>query len=145
MLENRIIFDETKRLFSLEKIKSFYSNKKMYFCNMETIRQQKVAGLIHKEMTAIFQKEGYTMIGGSMLTITNVRVPKDLSIARINISIFGSADKKEIISILKAKTKEIRFLLGNAVKNQLRIVPTLEFYSDESLDHLDRINQLLKE
>jgi len=70
---------------------------------METIRQQKVAALILKEMTSIFQKEGFSMMAGSMLTITQVKVTKDLSIARIYISIFGSGSKKEIIAILKTK------------------------------------------
>lgn len=112
---------------------------------METIRQQKVAALILKEMTSIFQKEGFSMMNGSMLTITQVKVTKDLSIARIYISIFGSGEKKEIISALKANQKEIRFMLGNVVKSQLRIVPNLEFFNDESLDQMDRINQLLKQ
>jgi len=121
------------------------TKKKMYFCTMETIRQQKVAALILKEMTSIFQKEGFSMMNGSMITITQVKVTKDLSIARIYISIFGSGEKKEIISALKAKQKEIRFMLGTVVKNQLRIVPNLEFFNDESLDQMDRINQLLKQ
>jgi len=112
---------------------------------METIRQQKISTLIMKEMSFIFQKEGFSMINGSMVTITQVSVTPDLSIARIYVSIFGKADKQEIIASLKTKQKEIRFLLGNIVKNQLRIIPHLEFYNDETLDKLDRINELLKQ
>ena len=112
---------------------------------METIRQQKVSALIMKELGAIFQKEGYSLMDGMMLTITDVRLTKDLSIARVYISIFGNKDKEPIIQAIRLKTKEIRFQLGNAVKHQLRIIPQLEFYNDETLDKLDRINELLKD
>ena len=112
---------------------------------MESVRQQKVARLIQKELSEIFQHDGTTYSGGALLTITTVRVTSDLSIARIYLSIFGATDKNEVIKTLKAATKEIRYKLGQRVKLQLRIVPELNFLEDDTLDFIERIDELLKQ
>jgi ribosome-binding factor A len=112
---------------------------------MESVRQQKVARLIQKELSEIFQHDGLTYSGGALLTITAVRVTSDLSIARVFLSIFGAPDKKEVIKTLKGTTKEIRYKLGQRVKTQLRIVPDLNFLEDDTLDFIERIDELLKQ
>jgi ribosome-binding factor A len=112
---------------------------------MESIRQQKVARLIQKELSEIFQHDGMTFSGGALLTITTVRVTSDLSIARVYLSIFASSDSKKVLENLKAATKEIRYKLGQRVKLQLRIVPELKFMEDDTLDFIERIDDLLKQ
>ncbi len=112
---------------------------------MESIRQQKVARLIQKELSEMFQHDGMTYSGGGLLTITTVKVTSDLSIARVYLSIFGAADKKAVIDNLKSATKEIRYKLGQRVKMQLRIIPELKFMEDDSLDFIERIDDLLKQ
>ena len=109
---------------------------------METIRQQKVAKIIQVEIADILQKE--TAAFGGLITVTKVNVTKDLSLARVNLSIFGITDKKEVLKKIKTANKEIRFKLGTGVKHQLRIVPNLDFFLDESFDRAQRIEELLK-
>ncbi|MEG2177863.1 MAG: ribosome-binding factor A, partial [Bacteroidales bacterium] len=75
---------------------------------------------------------------------TSVRITSDLSLARVNLSIFATKDKEEALVNIKKKSAEIRLLLGKRVRNQLRIVPSLTFYLDNSLDQIERIEDLLK-
>lgn len=112
---------------------------------METIRQQKVARLIQKELSEIFQHDGMLYSGGGLLTITTVRVTSDLSIARVYLSVFGVTDTKAVMETLKSVTREIRYKLGQRVKMQLRIIPELKFMEDDTLDFIERIDDLLKQ
>lgn len=79
-----------------------------------------------------------------MVTVTNVRITPDLGLARVYLSIFPSNQNKETLEIVKNNYKAIRLLLGQKVKNQLRVVPELEFFIDDSLDYIERIDKLLK-
>lgn len=110
---------------------------------METQRQQKVARLLERDLADIFQKEGRNIYGNAFVTITKINISKDLSLARINISIF-SADKAATFETIQLHIKYFRKLLGDRIKNQLRIVPNLEFYIDDSLDRAMKIEELLK-
>ncbi len=106
------------------------------------MRQQKIAKLIQKEVADIFQKDGLSQYG-HLLTVTKTNVTRDFSIARVYISVFKSEEPAKVIEAIRNNTKEIRFRLGQQVKNQLRIVPQLEFYIDDSLDYIEKIEQLL--
>lgn len=110
---------------------------------METQRQLKVSRLIQKDISGIFQLEGRNLFGGAMVTVTNVRVTRDLSLARIYLSIFAAKNNEALLDEIKRRTREIRFKLGIRVKNQLRAVPELEFYLDDSLDYIENIENLL--
>jgi ribosome-binding factor A len=81
-----------------------------------------------------------------MVTVTQVKVASDLSVARIYVSVFGSTGVKKdvIIKNINLRTKEFRRSLGNRVKNQLRVIPELEFFLDDSLDYIENIENLLK-
>ncbi len=111
---------------------------------METTRQQKVARLIQKEIAEIFQTETHLIPDQSLITVTRVSVTKDLSIARIFLSVFSSKNKKISIHLVEEKNKEIRYKLAQRVKHQLRIVPELTFFLDDTLDYLENIENLLK-
>ncbi len=110
---------------------------------METTRQQRIARLIQKDLGEILQISGRDWFPGVMITVTKVYVTSDLSIARTYLSIFGK-NPEEINGQVNAKSNEIRRQLGLRVKNQLRHIPELRFFIDDSLDYIDNIEQLLK-
>ncbi|TVQ86400.1 MAG: 30S ribosome-binding factor RbfA [Bacteroidetes bacterium] len=110
---------------------------------METNRQKKINKLLQKDLGEIFQREAPNLFRRAMITVTQVRVTPDLAIAKVYISIFG-ADATEIINLVKANAGEIRKQLGIRVKNQLRHVPQLQFFVDDSLDYIENIENLLK-
>lgn len=109
----------------------------------ESTRQKKVARLIQKEVAEIFLRKGNEFAPGKMVSITKVRVSPDLSLAKVYISIFPSADLPEILKSVQDHTHKIRFDLGHKVRSQLRIVPDLAFFIDDSLDYIDKIDKLL--
>lgn len=107
-------------------------------------RQNKISRLIQREMSDILlqlTKSGYP---GKLISVTIVRVTKDMSIARIYLSIFPSEAAEEILGNLKLHVKAIRGDLGRRIGKVVRIIPELEFYIDDSLDYIDRIDDLLK-
>ena len=117
----------------------------MYLCKMETTRQKKISRLIQKDLAIIFQQDVPTLLGSFLFTITGVRVSPDLSVAKVYLSIFPSEDSKNLIEKVKEKRPFFRNLLAKKVRHQLRIIPELHFYLDDSADYADKINRLLKE
>ncbi len=110
---------------------------------METTRQQKIGRLLQKDLSDIFLTYA-RQFRGVLLSVTRVNVSPDLSIAHVNISIFPSEKAEEILAGIKEQSKAIRFELGNRVRNQLRIIPELVFHIDDTLNYLERIDELLK-
>ena len=110
----------------------------------ESTRQKKVARLVQKEVAEIFLRKGNEYAPGKLISITKVRVSPDLSFAKIYISIFPSANQNEILIAVQEHAHKIRFELGQKVRTQLRIVPDIVFYIDDSLDYIDKIDKLLK-
>ncbi|MFZ4465000.1 MAG: 30S ribosome-binding factor RbfA [Bacteroidales bacterium] len=111
---------------------------------METKRQQKINKLLQRDLGAILQLEMRSVVQGVMVTVTRVVITPDLSIARVYLSIFGTEKKKEKVEQIKTHGSEIRGLLGKRVGAQLRIIPNLQFFEDDSLDYLENIDKLLK-
>ncbi len=112
--------------------------------NMTTTRQNKVSRLIQKELGDIFQKQGNNLYHGAMITVTVVRITADLSQAKVYLSLFPPAKKDEIFTAVNEKNKAVRHELAKRVKNQLRIIPELKFFIDDSLDYMEKIDTLLK-
>jgi ribosome-binding factor A len=112
---------------------------------METTRQNKISRLIQKDMAEILQKEGKDLFHGILVSVTNVRISPDLSVARVYLSIFPSDKGAATLTEIKHHQSRIRGLLGLKVGKQLRIVPQLDFHIDDSLDYIDNIDRLLKE
>jgi ribosome-binding factor A len=110
---------------------------------METLRQSKVARLLQRDLGDIFIKEARHILVGAMATVTKVRVTRDLSSARVYVSIFGVDDKQSIVNKINAHVREVRHALGVRIKNQVRVVPELHFHLDDSLDYIDHIDDLL--
>ena len=111
---------------------------------METTRQQKIARLIQKDLSNIFQTETRQM-RGVLVSVSAVRVSSDLSVAKAYLSIFPSAKAEEIINNVNANASRLRYTLGTLERHQLRIIPELKFFIDDSLDYVDNIDRLLKE
>lgn len=110
---------------------------------MESTRQSKISRLIQKELSEIFLLEAKSM-NGVLVSVTSARISPDLSIARVYISVFPSDRGDEIVKNLNKNVRSIRFELGNRLRHQLRIIPELKFFIDDSLDYLERIDELLK-
>lgn len=110
----------------------------------ESTRQKKVSRLVQKEIAEIFLKKGIEYAPGKLISITKVRVSPDLSFARIFISIFPSTNRDEVLHAIQEHATRIRFELGHKVRSQLRIVPEIAFFIDDSLDYIDKIDKLLK-
>lgn len=102
----------------------------------------KINRLIQKELGDIFLLQTKAL-HGVLISVTVVRVTSDLSLARVYLSIFPSGKSAELLESIRANTKSIRFDLGQRVGKQLRKIPELAFYLDDSLDYLEKIDQLL--
>ena len=111
---------------------------------MESTRQTKVARQVQKDLGEIFQRQAQSHYQGHMITVTQVRMSPDLGLARVYISIFPAQKREEILTEVKTNTRSIRHELGKRVRHQLRIVPDLNFYLDDSLDYIENIDRLLK-
>ena len=110
---------------------------------MDSKRLDKVNKLILKELCEIFQKELKPAVPSLMITVTHVKVTSDLSYANVYLSIFGVDDKQKVVDEVSQNTRAIRGLLGNRIRHQLRVVPELRFFEDDSLDYIENIDKLL--
>ncbi len=111
---------------------------------MESKRQQRISRLLQKDLGEIFQHEVRNLSKGAMITVTKVSVTSDLAISRVYLSIFGTEEKLALLEKIRDHKNEIKYKLGNRIRHQLRAVPDLEFYEDDSLDYIDNIDRLLK-
>ena len=109
---------------------------------MEGTRLQKIERLLQKELGDIFQKQTQAM-HGVLVSVSVVRVSPDLSVAKAYLSIFPSAKGEELLKAIRANTKAIRYDLGQRVHLQLRKIPELSFFIDDSLDYIEHIDSLL--
>ena len=110
---------------------------------METTRQNKISRLIQKELSEIFLLQSKSM-NGVLVSVSAVRISPDMSIARVYLSVFPSERSQEIVKNINDNMKSIRYELGTRVRHQLRIIPELKFFVDDSLDYAERIDELLK-
>ena len=110
---------------------------------MDTQRQLKVSRLLQRDLGEIFQRESRGKFGGAMITVTKVNVTKDMSIVRVYVSLFATKDKEDLLTTIRKHTVEIRFQLGKRIKDQVRQIPELEFFLDDSLDYIESIEKLL--
>ena len=110
-----------------------------------TTRQLTVAREIQKDLAEIIRGKGMAAFGGAMVTVSEVRISPDLSVAKTYVSIFPSAKAEEVMKLLEENLRTIRGELGRKVGRQLRIVPEIVFYLDTTLDYAEHIDQLLKE
>ena len=107
-------------------------------------RQKQVAGLLYEEFNEIFQRLGLTMLEGGMVSISSVKITPDLLEARIYLSFFQLRDPNDGLKKIEEKAWEIKKELTARVKHQLRRIPELKFYIDDTLDHVFKMEELFK-
>ena len=110
-----------------------------------TPRQNKVARLIQKDMATMLQQFAKDWLPGVLLSVSSVRMSPDYSLAKVYISVFPSEKSEHVLDILTKNNKEIRYQLGLRVKNQLRKIPELAIFIDDTLDYIQQIDQILKD
>ena len=110
---------------------------------MQETRQNRIARLLQKELSLIFQSQTRSM-HGVMISVTRCRISPDLSICTAYLSIFPSERADELVKNITANAQTICYELGTRVRNQLRIIPELRFFVDDSLDYIAHIDELLK-
>lgn len=110
----------------------------------ESKRQKQVAKLVQEELSDIFQREGYNIIDGGMVSISKVTMTPDLLEARVYLSLFQIKDTNALLHAVKEKSWDFRKQLGARLKNQLRRVPELHFFNDDTLDYVFKMEDLFK-
>ncbi len=110
---------------------------------MQETRQNRIARLLQKELAEIFQSQT-RMMRGVMVSVTRVRISPDLSVCTAYLSVFPSEKAEELLENINKNNKTIRYELGTRVRNQLRIIPELRFFVDDSLDYIEHIDELLR-
>ena len=112
--------------------------------NGASTRQLKVARELQKDIAEIIRSTGMAAFGGAMVSVTEVRISPDLSVAKVYVSVFPSAKSEEVMQLVNENARTIRGELGRIVAKQFRIVPELAFFLDSSLDYAEHIDELLK-
>ncbi|MEO7305867.1 MAG: 30S ribosome-binding factor RbfA [Ferruginibacter sp.] len=112
---------------------------------VEGKRQKMVAGLLNKELSDIFQRLGISMMDGGMVSISSVKITPDLYEARIYLSFFKVKDSFDALKKIEERSWEIKKELTARVRHQLRSMPKLTFYIDDTLDYVDKMEQIFKE
>ena len=119
--------------------------KPVIFISMqEGKRQKQVSGLIQEELNTIFQRLGFNMINGGMVSISSVKITPDLLEARVYLSFFQVADAQEALKRIQEKAGEIKRELGNRVRQQLRRIPEVKYFRDDTLDHVFRMEEIFR-
>ena len=111
---------------------------------METNRQKKIAGVLQKDLVDVLQSAAREGMKGVIISVTKVNVTSDLSEAKIYISVFPSERREELIKGIIANTIMIRHELAQRTRHQLRRMPNLLFFADDSLDYIENIDNALK-
>ena len=107
-------------------------------------RQKQIAGLLNEEMNLIFQRMGLSMMDGGMVSIASVKVTPDLLEARIYLSFFQVKNIDGALKKIEDKHHEIKKELAAKVRHQLRSIPVLKFFKDDTLDHVFKMEELFK-
>jgi ribosome-binding factor A len=108
-------------------------------------RQKQVSGLIQEEVNIIFQRLSLNMIDGGMVSISSVKITPDLLEARIYLSVFNAKDKKQVIKRIEDRAWEVKKELAARIKSQVRRMPELKFFLDDTLDQVFKMEELFKQ
>ena len=111
---------------------------------METNRQKKIAGVLQKDLVDVLQSAAREGMQGVLISVTKVSVTSDLGEAKVYLSIFPSEKRDELLKGITSNTASIRYEMARRTKNQLRRMPNLEFFGDDSLDYIEGIESALK-
>lgn len=110
----------------------------------ESKRQQRFAGVIQEDLADLFLREGKAWAPGAFITVTKVRVTPDLALARIYLSFLNTKTAKEDLKQIQSKSSEIRYKLGAKIKKQVRIIPELTFFLDDTNEYVEHMDKLFE-
>ena len=110
---------------------------------IQTTRQQKISRQIQRDIAEILQRDGAAIAAGSMITVTTVRVSPDFGYAKIYVSVFPFDKHPQLLATLEENNWFIRRQLGQRIRNQLKVVPELQFFLDDSLEYIENIEEAL--
>jgi len=111
---------------------------------MESKRQQKFAGVLQEELAQVFQREGGSFLPNTLVTITRVRVSPDLAVAKVYLSFFNTNNTTLSINTVNAHSSEIRYKLGSRIRHQVRVVPELTFFVDDTNEYVEKMDSLFE-
>ncbi len=111
---------------------------------MESRRQQQVAKLVQQALSQVFQVDGVAIYGKAFVTISGIKVTPDLLIARAYLSIYNVENKEEILENIQSNTSYLRKKVGSKIRNKIRQIPELEFFMDDTLDAVFKIEGIFK-
>lgn len=111
---------------------------------MESIRQKQVAKTIQIALSEVFQRDAHEILEGSMVTVSGVHITPDLLTARVYLSIYNHPKPDEILGFINFNKKHLRGLLGNKIKKKVRRIPELEFFKDDTLDEVFKLEQIFQ-
>jgi ribosome-binding factor A len=111
----------------------------------ENKRQKQIGGLINEELATIFQHLGLNIIDGGMVSISSVKITPDLLEARVYLSIFNAKDNKAALKKIEDRAWEVKKELAARVKHQLRRIPEMKYFLDDTLDHVFKMEELFKQ
>ena len=109
---------------------------------MESKRQQKFARVIQKDLGELFQRDSNTLLPNTMITVTKVRTTPDLGIVRVYLSFFNTPNNQLALNTIRSHASEIRYNLGKRIKDQVRGVPQLEFFIDDTNEYVDKMDKI---
>ena len=109
---------------------------------MESKRQQKVARQLQKDLSEIFQREVPHLFNGAFITVTSVRVSPDLSVARVYLSFLATKNKEMLIETIREHSRVLRQHLGDRVRHQLRVVPDVTYFIDDTAEYAEKMDKL---
>ncbi|MEX0968482.1 MAG: 30S ribosome-binding factor RbfA [Bacteroidia bacterium] len=112
---------------------------------MESRRQEKLSRLLQKELGQIFLTQGQSMFGTTFISVSKVRISADLGYARVYLSFLNVKEPMQLLGEVKMRNKEIRTKLAAIIKNQVRKIPELEFFYDDTMDYVEKIDKLFEE
>lgn len=108
----------------------------------ESKRQQRFAGVIQQDLAELFLRDASSWAPGAFITVTKVRVSPDLAIIRAYLSFLNSITANADLALIRSKANEIRYKLGARIKNQVRVVPHLEFFLDDTLEYVEHMDKI---
>lgn len=111
---------------------------------MDNVRLKKIESLLTEDMSEILRRWGKENLPGVLLSVTRVAVTPDLSLARVRVSMFPVKEKAALLAQLRELIPQFRGELGNKIRHQVRKIPELEFFDDDSLDYIETIDRELR-
>jgi ribosome-binding factor A len=112
---------------------------------MESKRQQKLARLIQRDIGPLFQTDFRDLVGNAMVTVTKVMMSPDLKLAKVYLSFLGTQKEASVLADIVDHTPKIRYELGKKIRNQVRAIPELRFYLDDTSEYASHIHKVLKD